>query len=321
MPLAPLIAAVMVGAWAASAFGQDLTPPPAGGPSIPAPITPETSGPAWQTWMNLIALVSGPLVLAGLWAADLIRPASFRRKKAIPSSPHAWPVMLMAGVLVYLSAAVGAQLVMNNLLPWPRFVSAETTEGRGAIQIGYYGLGIPAAITVLVMASNKGLRSLFASKDLGVGLLTLVLAYPVLSGAASLAALFVHVVCNQTPDPVAHEALRRIVDNPRDPWVQATIVCVVLGAPIIEEVVYRFAIQGALIKLTGSPWIGILTTSALFAASHLAGGTVPWHALPPLFVLSVALGLAHARTGRIGPCIIAHMGFNAFNILLAMAIA
>jgi membrane protease YdiL (CAAX protease family) len=60
----------------------------------------------------------------------------------------------------------------------------------------------------------------------------------------------------------------------------------------------------------GTRWLGILLTSALFAAVH-AG----WMA-PPIFLLSVCVGYAYERTGSLWTPIIMHAGFNVTSTLI-----
>ena len=287
--------------------------------SVPAPVTPRTSGPDWMMWLNLSVLAAAPLVVAGLWGADLIRPTSLSRRVPPPATGQHWSALLMAAILVYLACGIGAQVVLNNLLPWPRVYAADTNAGRGAITIGYNGFGLMAALAMAALAAAKGFPSLFRSRDVWVGLLTLVAVYPLVAAASSVTSLLISAFHGKDPDPVAHEALARIVNDPSDPWVRVIMAGAVFGAPIIEEVMYRFLLQSALIQMCKSAWIGILLTSTLFAASHLTGGAVPWHATIPLFVLSVGLGVLHVKTGRLGPPIIVHMGFNMLNVVLALA--
>jgi membrane protease YdiL (CAAX protease family) len=65
-------------------------------------------------------------------------------------------------------------------------------------------------------------------------------------------------------------------------------------------------------------WISILGTSTLFTLVHRMGQPpVPWHALVPIFVLSVSMGVAYERTKRIGVPIAMHVCFNALNVALA----
>jgi membrane protease YdiL (CAAX protease family) len=60
----------------------------------------------------------------------------------------------------------------------------------------------------------------------------------------------------------------------------------------------------------GIRWLGILITSALFAAVH-AG----WMA-PPIFLLSVCVGYAYERTASLWTPIIMHAGFNVTSTLI-----
>jgi membrane protease YdiL (CAAX protease family) len=51
---------------------------------------------------------------------------------------------------------------------------------------------------------------------------------------------------------------------------------------------------------------------------HVLGGAVPAHALPSLFVLSMAMGIAFERTRAIGVPITMHVAFNLGNIIVAV---
>ena len=64
------------------------------------------------------------------------------------------------------------------------------------------------------------------------------------------------------------------------------------------------------IPAAGIRWLGILITSALFAAVH-AG----WMA-PPIFLLSVCIGYAYERTGNLWMAIIMHAAFNITSTLI-----
>ncbi len=317
------IAALMLAMSAAQAcFGLITMQPelqPTDPTSVPSPVTPETSGPAWMMWLNLSVLAGAPLMIAGLWGADLIRPTSLSKRVPPPATEQHWSALLMAAILVYLACGIGAQVVLNNLLPWPRVIAADTNAGRGAVTLGYNGFGLMAALAMAALASAKGFAALFRSRDVWIGILTLVAVFPIVAAASSLTSMLITAFHGTRPESIAHEALARIINDPSDPWVRVIMAGAVFGAPIIEEVMYRFLLQSALIQMCRSAWIGILVTSTLFAASHLSGGAVPWHATIPLFVLSVGLGVLHVKTGRLGPPIIVHMGFNMINVVLALA--
>ena len=92
------------------------------------------------------------------------------------------------------------------------------------------------------------------------------------------------------------------------------VVCVAIGAPVVEEIFYRGLVQPALIRLTNVP-VGIGISSLIFGAVHFSLVEVV-----PLSVVGLVFGILAHRSGRLLPAIIAHMTFNAFT-LVALLIA
>ena len=103
-----------------------------------------------------------------------------------------------------------------------------------------------------------------------------------------------------------------LVDNAHGGWVVALIVIVVVGAPVIEEMVYRGVVQPGLIDAWGAR-AGITTTAVLFAAVHMQ----PIE-FPGLFAFALVLGMARYRSDRLGISIVAHMAFNTTGLVLVM---
>ncbi len=87
---------------------------------------------------------------------------------------------------------------------------------------------------------------------------------------------------------------------------------VVVGAPIVEEIVYRGSLQNGLVSTMGQRR-GVIVTAVIFAAIHL----VPVE-YPGLFAFALVLGLARQKTGTLGLPIITHLAFNATGLLLVM---
>lgn len=90
------------------------------------------------------------------------------------------------------------------------------------------------------------------------------------------------------------------------------VLCVAVGAPVVEELFYRGLVQPALIRLT-NPTIGIGLASLIFGAVHFS-----LVELIPLSVVGLVLGLLAHRTGRLLPAIIAHMAFNSFTLAILL---
>ncbi len=90
------------------------------------------------------------------------------------------------------------------------------------------------------------------------------------------------------------------------------VVLVVIGAPIVEEIVYRGLLQRPL--LTGFPApVVILLVAAVFAIIHFRPVEYPG-----LFVAGLVFGVCAWRTGRVGMAIAAHLGFNLTGIVFAL---
>lgn len=106
------------------------------------------------------------------------------------------------------------------------------------------------------------------------------------------------------------ERAEQLADMAAGAWIIALALVVVIGAPIIEEIVYRGMLQRGFVATWG-PWVGVIATAAMFAAIHLS-----WPEIPGLFAFALVLGVIRHRTGRLGGAIITHMAFNACGLLL-----
>ena len=97
-------------------------------------------------------------------------------------------------------------------------------------------------------------------------------------------------------------------------WIYVMALLGATAIPVIEEVVYRGLWWSALEKKgMREEWV-LITTSAVFALAHLE-----IERTPILFVLGLALGYGRIRTGRIGPCIAAHVFINALGMVALLA--
>ncbi|MEL6797724.1 MAG: CPBP family intramembrane glutamic endopeptidase, partial [Planctomycetota bacterium] len=139
----------------------------------------------------------------------------------------------------------------------------------------------------------------------------------------SLAASTVYTLSGGAPDsPLQHGTLELLAIGDRaSVWWWAIVAGAVLGAPILEEVVFRGLLQPAIRAMAG-PWAAILISGALFTVLHIPrgpdSGGATWLAIPTLAVLSLALGIARERSGRLGVPIVMHIAFNALNVGLAL---
>lgn len=287
--------------------------PPSGASALP-PEPERLPNVEWLQTVNLGALVAAPLMLLALYAFGILRPGALGGGQAGVEKAHPWFLWLFAALVVYVTSAFGAALALAAPSWWEKAVMGDLRRA-GLLALGQYTAGILAAWCMLRLASGKG--GALAPKDAGLGLVAFLLGYPIVAASSVAATWAAAKITGSTPDPLAHQTLSLIVKNLDDPWTWAVIAGAVVGAPILEEVIYRGFVQRAVAGLIGKGWWSVLITSTIFAAMHWSA--VPPHALVPLWVLGVALGVAAERTGRLGPAIVMHAAFNALNVALAIA--
>lgn len=116
------------------------------------------------------------------------------------------------------------------------------------------------------------------------------------------------------PDVFGRDRLERPA---RDLWSGAQgfgVVLVVLvaavGAPLVEELVYRGLLQGNLVRCLGRV-TGVLLASAWFAAIHFQSAQ-----LPGLLAAGLLFGLCALFTRRLGMAVLCHVAFNATGLAL-----
>jgi membrane protease YdiL (CAAX protease family) len=90
------------------------------------------------------------------------------------------------------------------------------------------------------------------------------------------------------------------------------VLVVAIGAPIVEELVYRGLIQRSLTSRL-SDALAVTLTASLFTLIHFRPIEYPG-----LFVFAIVLGVCAAATRRLGLSIAVHIGFNGAGLLLVM---
>jgi hypothetical protein len=170
------------------------------------------------------------------------------------------------------------------------------------------------ATTQFLQVKWKNFRSIIGvtllRRDVVIGIPLGVMSQLILVNAVNwpLARLF--------PDAFSFDEVSKrasdLVDVARGGWVFLLALVVIVGAPIVEEIVYRGVVQPGLVASWGRT-AGILATAALFAAIHMQPVE-----LPGLFVFALVLGWARHSTGTIGMSIVTHMAFNATGLALVV---
>ncbi|MAT06319.1 MAG: hypothetical protein CL424_14875 [Acidimicrobiaceae bacterium] len=119
------------------------------------------------------------------------------------------------------------------------------------------------------------------------------------------------------PDTFSQEALeeraRELADGATGGNAVLLVIVVAIGAPLFEELMYRGLLQRSLVDTIGR-WPGLVAASLWFAAIHFAPVE-----LPGLFLAGMVFGGALHLTGRLGPSMLAHFGFNAAGLAIAFS--
>jgi membrane protease YdiL (CAAX protease family) len=86
------------------------------------------------------------------------------------------------------------------------------------------------------------------------------------------------------------------------------VVITVLMAPVVEELFFRGLVLRSGERRWGIGW-AVVFSSVLFGLTHFE-----LLQLPPLILFGLVAALLTVRTGRLGPAIWAHVGFNALAV-------
>lgn len=272
-------------------------------------------------WKIPILIGMTALIGAFLMAGGLLKPGGFtsaglREVTNIPSA-----IWLFAALIVFLAMA-SSGTVLERVQFYEN--SSLTDENREVvIRLVGYVFGAVTGLGMLYILSKScekgGLR--MGPLDLAVGAGCFAIAWPLIELASEGGSLLNERLADGVSSEVGHPVLERIVNTPSDPWSWGLILGILVGAPIVQELIYRVFVQTAALRLTGSAWFSILVGAVSFALMERMLGAqsdqVPWHSLLPLLALGLASGIAYERTKRVGVPIMMHACFNGFNLLLA----
>jgi len=259
----------------------------------------------WKTWWSQAPIVFGVagVVLILLYWLGMLKPSRLDEgpKRPMKHMPIAW-----------------AALVMFAMSIWP-FPTKAPMAGLAML------LGVLLGVAWVLLSTwhdSKGLRTLGLIparpwRESLAGLLGLVVAMPLVSAATMLMAGLAMLIGQETPS-VGHEALREMQNTNAPDRLAMLILGAVVVAPILEEILFRGVVQTGLGRLLGwkKRWRIVLIASLLFAMTHT--DVALWQTIPALAVLGFVLGYLYERHGSLLPCILAHAGFNAFNIALVL---
>jgi membrane protease YdiL (CAAX protease family) len=112
-------------------------------------------------------------------------------------------------------------------------------------------------------------------------------------------------------------ALDKLVESSRAAALTIAFLAVAT-APIVEESIYRGILYPAIERVSGAKAAVILVT-LLFALPHVPQYWPNVAVILSITLLSVALTLLRARTGRLLPCVVVHLVFNGIQSVIIVA--
>jgi membrane protease YdiL (CAAX protease family) len=112
-------------------------------------------------------------------------------------------------------------------------------------------------------------------------------------------------------------ALDRLVESSRAAALMIAFLAVAT-APIVEESIYRGILYPAIERVSGAR-IAVILVTVLFAVPHVPQYWPNIAVILSITVLSVALTVLRARTGRLLPCIAVHFVFNGIQSVIIVA--
>lgn len=216
---------------------------------------------------------------------------------------------LIGGWLAAYAVATAIQAALISLFDITQDVASQPDW---FLLAGALSLWAPQVVLLVVFSRRAGggsffddYRLRFRPSDLW-GVPIGVLSQVVLVGAVTWP---FRVWFPDTFDPArVEDRARSLYNSAQGVWLIVLAFIVVLGAPLVEELVYRGFIQAGLQSRLHDV-AAIVITAAGFAAVH---GRVA--EFPGLFSFALILGIAFHMTKRLGMPLLAHLAFNATGL-------
>lgn len=87
------------------------------------------------------------------------------------------------------------------------------------------------------------------------------------------------------------------------------VLSIVVGAPVVEEFLFRGGVMNSLHKAGYSSWVVIVVSAVIFGLAHLNPAQMPFS-----FLLGLLLGWLYYRTGSLIPGILCHFINNSLGV-------
>ena len=231
---------------------------------------------------------------------------------AVPSSPvrRSWSVVDF--ILIWLGGVLGSALFLG--------IGLSSGDRDLSLLLGLAGQYVGNLGVFWILRRTKEDPDVgFVIRGTDVGYIALGLVLQI-----AVAMLILPLSNLLFPDGRPPQEMADIISGAETPVLQLGLVlAAVVLAPVTEELMFRGVLLKALEPRGRTS--ALIVSSLAFTAVHLLGLDLEmlWQSavvvLPPIFGLGLLLGWLTQRTGRLGPAIFLHSGWNllaAFVLLL-----
>jgi membrane protease YdiL (CAAX protease family) len=194
--------------------------------------------------------------------------------------------------------------------------AADVANRAWAVGLGSLALWAPAYVGIELLRKQYGSRDI--RRDLGVTFTMSDLVGVVIGAGSQLVLVgivtwpFTKVFPGSFSQNRVEQRAQDLLDGAKGAWIILLFIVVVVGAPLMEELVYRGVLQTSIARSTNAMAAWIIV-AAWFAVIHMS-----LVELPGLFAFALVLGHQRRRTNRLGLCMVTHAAFNATGLLLLM---
>jgi len=106
---------------------------------------------------------------------------------------------------------------------------------------------------------------------------------------------------------------RDLTDKAHGLTIVLLVLAVAVGAPIVEELVFRGMLMAGAMNTLG-PRLGMIVSAVIFGLAHFEALQ-----LPALIAFGLVAAWLVRRTQRLGTSMCAHMAFNAVTLVILFA--
>jgi len=227
-------------------------------------------------------------------------------------SPRA-PVPLRDALLVWVGAWIAGQVVSSAIALGSGHSSLSTAGPGWLLAVAVAGW-VPMVLAVWMVGKRHGTGRLAADFGLSFRLADLWgVPLGVLTQLVALRLVYLplEAVWPETFSPERLEQrAREMYDSASGAGIVLLALVVVVGAPLVEELVYRGLLQGSAVRVRRR-WPAVVAVALFFAVIHFQPVEIPG-----LFVIGLVLGAGALFTGRLGLSVVTHMAFNAAGLLV-----